>query len=235
MLRFFATCCPICVMAQVRLLPQPWNEFEPVCGRAIRHGAMQTHDGYKRGQLSKEMNKTGIHRVIVSRLVDPIFRTGWLYGFLVFLTHCLRVLQLSLSHVAVQGISMFGSILQRRSLRRILVHRFHFALPLLCFTFIFATCCLVLLISLGVGFPYAFPLPRTFFVAAIISTPLWGFCMSVFYLVRSFGAPAPNFLRIWGPHRQHYVLLAGEASGLLEGTEKKVRILHLTNYLRHQC
>jgi hypothetical protein len=128
---------------------------------------------------------------------------------------------------------MFGSILQRRSLRRILVHRFHFAHPLLCFTFIFATCCLVLLISLGVGFPYAFPLPRTFFVAALISTPLWGLWMSIFYLVRSFGAP-PHFLWIWGPHREHYVPLAGEANEFLAGTEKKVRILHML-YLRHQC
>ncbi|KAJ7788860.1 cryptococcal mannosyltransferase 1-domain-containing protein [Mycena olivaceomarginata] len=77
-----------------------------------------------------------------------------------------------------------------------------------------------LLISLGVGFPYAFPLPRTFFVAALISTPLWGLCMSIFYLVWSFAAPAP-FLWIWRPHREHYIPLAGEANEFLAGTDKK--------------
>jgi hypothetical protein len=50
--------------------------------------------------------------------------------------------------------------------------------------------------------------------------------MSIFYLFRSFGAPPP-FLWIWGPHREHYVPLAGEANEFLAGTEKKVRILHL--------
>jgi hypothetical protein len=69
-------------------------------------------------------------------------------------------------------------------------------------------------------------------VAALISTPLWGFCMSIIYLVWSLGAPAP-FLWIWGPHREHYVPLAGEANESMAGTVKKVRILHLP-CLRHQ-
>ncbi|KAF7354574.1 hypothetical protein MSAN_01370500 [Mycena sanguinolenta] len=105
-------------------------------------------------------------------------------------------------------------------IRRISIHRrLHFTLPLLSFAFIFAACSVVLLISLGVGFPYAFPLPRTFFVATLISVPILGFSMCAFCL----GGALPYSLRIWWHYREHYVPLAFEVNEYIAGWEKRPR------------
>ncbi|KAF7332993.1 hypothetical protein MVEN_02405600 [Mycena venus] len=124
--------------------------------------------------------------------------------------------------------TMLWTIFQRRSrffgsTRRFLLHRLQITLPLLSFTFILTACCLVLLISLGVGFPYAFPIWRTLFTATIISIPIWGVCMSALHLVWTFGAPIPHFLWTWQRHRQHYVPLAFDANDFMADAEKKHR------------
>ncbi|KAJ6544467.1 cryptococcal mannosyltransferase 1-domain-containing protein [Mycena capillaripes] len=106
-----------------------------------------------------------------------------------------------------------------RTINRTLIYRSHFTIPLLSFTFILAICYLVGLVGLGAGFPYAFPLSRTLFIAILVAIPIWGCFMSVLYFLRSFGVPPLHCLWTWRHHHQHGV----EENDFMSGANGKKR------------
>ncbi|KAJ7729171.1 cryptococcal mannosyltransferase 1-domain-containing protein [Mycena metata] len=91
---------------------------------------------------------------------------------------------------------------------RICGRNLHCSVPLMSLGIIFGACRLAL--SLRRGFPPAFPEPRMLFVTTMMSIPIWGLCMSIFYLLWVLDAPSwfQGGLR---DGRRRYARLAAEA------------------------
>ncbi|KAJ6479530.1 cryptococcal mannosyltransferase 1-domain-containing protein [Mycena vitilis] len=69
------------------------------------------------------------------------------------------------------------------------VHHPHSSISLASFVVLLGLARLSVLILLGRGFPAAFPESRAFFVATLVTVPLWGLCMCLFYLIWVFWPP----------------------------------------------
>jgi hypothetical protein len=87
---------------------------------------------------------------------------------------------------------------------RIATRHLHVVVPLAAFALIFSAWSLAIQLALGSAFPPAFPASRSLFVSTLLTVPVWGLCMSVFYLVLFLKAPFWKPIKPWRHRPRQY-------------------------------